>query len=68
MLGFHALKTEARVVMVSSVGYQENIVAALQRGARHFVQKPVKPEVLYEVIKYVLGEDGVVANAASAGA
>ena len=59
---------EARIVMVSSVGYQENIVAALQRGARHFVQKPVKPEVLYEVIKYVLGEDGVVANVAGAGA
>jgi len=58
---------EARVVMVSSVGYQENIVAALQRGARHFVQKPVKPEVLYEVIKYVMGEDGTVANAAKAG-
>src|ERR1700723_4612572 len=57
----------ARIVMVSSVGYQENIVAALQRGARHFVQKPVKPEVLYEVIKYVLGEDGVVAAAAGAG-
>ena len=48
---------DARVVMVSSVGYQENIVAALQKGARHFVQKPVKPEVLYEVIKYVMGED-----------
>jgi two-component system, chemotaxis family, chemotaxis protein CheY len=59
---------DARVVMVSSVGYQENIVAALQRGARHFVQKPVKPEVLYEVIKYVLGEDGAVTAAASAGA
>jgi len=59
---------EARVVMVSSVGYQENIVAALQRGARHFVQKPVKPEVLYEVIKYVMGEDGTVANATGAGA
>lgn len=59
---------EARIVMVSSVGYQENIVAALQRGARHFVQKPVKPEVLYEVIKYVLGEDGTVAKAAGAGA
>ena len=59
---------DARIVMVSSVGYQENIVAALQRGARHFVQKPVKPEVLYEVIKYVLGEDGAVANAAGAGA
>ena len=57
----------ARIVMVSSVGYQENIVAALQRGARHFVQKPVKPEVLYEVIKYVLGEDGAVAQAAGVG-
>src|ERR1035437_3064281 len=58
---------DARIVMVSSVGYQENIVAALQKGARHFVQKPVKPEVLYEVIKYVLGEDGAVATAAGAG-
>src|SRR5256712_6632274 len=59
---------EARVVMESSVRYQENNVAALQRGARHFVQKPVKPEVLYEVIKYVLGEDGAVGNATGAGA
>jgi two-component system chemotaxis response regulator CheY len=57
---------DARIVMVSSVGYQENIVAALQKGARHFVQKPVKPEVLYEVIKYVLGDEGSsVASAAA---
>jgi two-component system chemotaxis response regulator CheY len=54
---------DARVVMVSSVGYQENIVAALQKGARHFVQKPVKPEVLYEVIKYVMGDDAYVDSA-----
>ena len=54
---------DARIVMVSSVGYQENIVAALQKGARHFVQKPVKPEVLYEVVKYVLGEDAVTPTA-----
>jgi FixJ family two-component response regulator len=33
------------------------VVAALQRGARHFIQKPVKPEVLYEVIRYVMGEE-----------
>jgi two-component system chemotaxis response regulator CheY len=58
---------DARVVMVSSVGYQENIVAALQRGARHFVQKPVKPEVLYEVIKYVMGDEAASAQAAGAG-
>ena len=55
------------MIMVSSVGYQENIVAALQKGARHFVQKPVKPEVLYEVIKYVLGDDALVLAAAAAG-
>ena len=53
--------SDARIVMVSSVGYQENIVAALQRGARHFVQKPVKADVLYEVVKYVMGDDIVVA-------
>ena len=54
---------EARIIMVSSVGYQENIVAALQKGARHFVQKPVKPEVLYEVVRYVMGDQGVAAAA-----
>src|SRR5690242_14955717 len=57
----------ARVVMVSSVGYQEHIVSALQRGARHFVQKPVKADVLYEVIKYVMGEECVVAKGATQG-
>jgi two-component system chemotaxis response regulator CheY len=57
---------DARIVMVSSVGYQENIVAALQKGAKHFVQKPVKPEQLYEVIKYVLGDDVTAAATASA--
>ena len=56
---------DARIVMVSSVGYQENIVAALQKGARHFVQKPVKPEILYEVIKYVMGEDAIAAAPAA---
>ncbi|HEY6349067.1 MAG TPA: response regulator [Candidatus Angelobacter sp.] len=58
---------DARIVMVSSVGYQENIVAALQKGARHFVQKPVKPEILYEVIKYVMGDDAVVGAAVAHG-
>ena len=53
---------DARVVMVSSVGCQENIVAALQRGARHFVHKPVKPEVLYEVIRYVMADAIVALN------
>lgn len=55
---------QARIIMVSSVGYQENIVASLQKGARHFIQKPVKPEHLYDILKYVLGEDAVTAAAA----
>ncbi len=58
---------EARIVMVSSVGYQENVVSALQKGARHFIQKPVKPEVLYEVIRYVLGEEVTTAAKTAAG-
>ena len=57
---------EARIIMVSSVGYLENVVSALQKGARHFIQKPVKPEVLYEVIRYVLGDE--VTTVATAGA
>jgi hypothetical protein len=32
------------------------------------VQKPVKPEVLYEVIKYVMRDDGVTVRSAGAGA
>lgn len=47
---------EACIVMVSSVGYQDNILSALQKGARHFIQKPVKPEALYEIIQYVLND------------
>ncbi len=57
---------DARIVMVSSVGYQENILAALQKGARHFIQKPVKPEVLYEIVRYVMGDDGVAVEPATA--
>src|SRR5271156_2153870 len=55
------IEAGARIVMVSSVGYQDNILAALQKGARHFVQKPVKPDALYEIIRYVLNDDGVTA-------
>ncbi|HEV2289617.1 MAG TPA: response regulator [Candidatus Acidoferrales bacterium] len=58
---------EARIVMVSSVGYQDNILAALQKGARHFVQKPVKPDVLYEIIRYVLNDETAAQTPATVG-
>src|SRR5256885_12554935 len=59
---------EAHIVMVSSVGYQENIVAALQPRARQFLRKPVQPAVLYRALKYTLGEDRSVGNANCTGA
>ncbi|MFZ0211813.1 MAG: response regulator [Candidatus Acidiferrales bacterium] len=58
---------DARIVMVSSVGYQDNILAALQKGARHFVQKPVKPDVLYEIIRYVLNDEAGMPAPATVG-
>ncbi|HLY62600.1 MAG TPA: response regulator [Terriglobia bacterium] len=54
---------DARIVMVSSVAYQENVSEALRKGALYFVQKPPKPEILYDVIKSVLGQDAVAASA-----
>jgi len=58
---------DAKIVMVSSVGFQENIVAALQKGAKHFVQKPVKAEVLYDVVRYVLNDQILSAQPANVG-
>lgn len=55
---------DACIVMVSSVGYQDNILSALQKGARHFVQKPVKPEAFYEIIRYVLNEQATSSRTA----
>lgn len=49
--------SQARIIMVSSVGYQENVTEALRKGALYFVQKPPKPELLYEVIRHVLGQN-----------
>jgi two-component system chemotaxis response regulator CheY len=46
----------ARIVMVSSVGYQENIVAGLKSGAQCFLQKPIKPEALLEAMQQALAE------------
>ena len=45
--------------VISDVASHEAVLAALQKGARHFVQKPVKADALYEIIRYVLNDDGV---------
>lgn len=45
---------QARVVMVSSLSYQEKVKQAIMAGAKHFVVKPIKPEILYRVVVDVL--------------
>jgi two-component system, chemotaxis family, chemotaxis protein CheY len=46
----------AKIVMVSSNGYQEMIKAALESGAKHFLTKPVEPRQVASVVSFVLGE------------
>ena len=46
----------AKIVMVSSNGYQELIKEALDSGAKHFLTKPVQPTQVASVVDFVLGE------------
>lgn len=46
----------AKIVMVSSNGYQEVIKEALDSGAKHFLTKPVEPKQVASVVRFVLGE------------
>ena len=46
----------AKIVMVSSNGFQEMIKAALESGAKHFLTKPVEPRQVASVVSFVLGE------------
>jgi two-component system chemotaxis response regulator CheY len=55
---------EARIVMVASVGDQENVSKALRKGVRHFLQKPPVLELLSEVIHHLLREEDAPARAA----
>ncbi len=54
--GILAQDSSAKVVMVSSMGYQGMIKKALASGAKHFLIKPVKPEQAASVVKFVLKE------------
>lgn len=47
---------EARVIIVSSLGYQELVKKALSLGAKHFISKPFDPAKAAEIIKFVMKE------------
>ncbi|TDI45481.1 MAG: response regulator [Acidobacteria bacterium] len=62
MEGVEAVQTimdrdaSAKIVMVSSNGYQELIKEALDSGAKHFLTKPVEPTQVASVVHFVLGD------------
>lgn len=45
---------KAVVVMVSSVGTQNNLREAIKAGAKDFIQKPIEEELLKQVLEHVL--------------
>lgn len=46
----------AKILMVSAMGQQAMVVDAIQAGAKGFVIKPFKPEVLLEEVKRIVGK------------
>ncbi len=45
----------ACIVMVSSVGTQTHLKEAIKSGARDFIQKPVDPEQLIQILNHCIG-------------
>ena len=46
---------DAKILMISALGQQAMVVDAIQAGAKGFVIKPFKPEVLLEEVKRIVG-------------
>lgn len=47
---------DARVIIVSSLSYQELVKKALSLGAKHFIAKPFAPPKAAEIIRFVMKE------------
>lgn len=43
---------DAQIIIVSSVGTQTHLKEAIKAGAKDFVQKPVDPELLSQVVNH----------------
>lgn len=48
---------DARVIIVSSVGTKNELKAAIDAGALDFIQKPVRSELLKQVLEKYLGDN-----------
>lgn len=45
-----AVNPEAKIIMLSSVGTRAQIKAAIEAGAKDFIQKPIKEERILDVL------------------
>ncbi|KAF0248980.1 MAG: two-component system chemotaxis family response regulator CheY [bacterium] len=48
------LDLKARIIMVSSLSYREKVRQAILAGAKNFIVKPIKAELLYRVVVDIL--------------
>ncbi|MBP2650574.1 MAG: response regulator [Firmicutes bacterium] len=52
-----AIHPDARIIVVSATESRASIVDALERGARHYIVKPIRQEKVAEVIENVLQQN-----------
>ncbi|CQR73072.1 Chemotaxis protein CheY [Sporomusa ovata DSM 2662] len=52
-----AVDPQARIVVVSSMEVRRGIIDALERGARHFIVKPIRKETVATVLNNVLQQE-----------
>ncbi|MDO5573046.1 MAG: response regulator [bacterium] len=48
--------SKACIIMVSSVGTQTHLKEAIKSGAKDFIQKPVDPEQLKQILNHCIGD------------
>lgn len=50
-----ALDSDATIIIVSSVGTQNELKEAIEAGAKDFVQKPINPDNIKKIVENHLG-------------
>lgn len=47
--------SKAHIIMASSIGNQKHLKEAIEAGARDFIQKPLEPDKIKELLSSLLG-------------
>ena len=54
--GIREIDGEARIIMVSAMGQKEMVIEAVKAGAKDFIVKPFKEDVIKDTINRTLGK------------